>query len=127
MSQIVLVETSGNQGYLFATNKLKENVGASELTWRAGTRWVLEAAKEQGGPELKADDPGKLRESLKSSAAKDGIEVVIATSGKALLVVNERERGKAIVAAVTRRALEEGPGLDLAGPFQLSPVETCGF
>ncbi|MGH8587914.1 MAG: Cas10/Cmr2 second palm domain-containing protein [Gammaproteobacteria bacterium] len=115
MSYVVLLETSGNQAYLFATNKLKENIGASELTCRVGTQWVLEAVQDQGGPDLLADDPGELRGNLKASAKQGGIEVVVATSGKALLVVDERQTAETLVAAVTCRALKEAPGMDIAG------------
>lgn len=118
---LVLLETSGNQHYIFDTNKLRENVGASELTYRAGTQWVLEAVGQNGGPKLWDANANKLRENLcngeKNKPIEDGaaVEVLVATSGKALLLVKEREVGQAIVSAVTAKALECAPGLDISG------------
>lgn len=90
---LVLLHTSGNQRYIFATNKRRENVGASDLVTRVGTTWVDEALP-QGVP----------------------VQVLTRTSGKALLLLDsDREVAMELVFKVTRRALEEAPGLDVAG------------
>jgi len=88
---LVFLETSGNQAYLFATNKLKENVGASQLTYLAGAQWVREAAAQVGGTCIQA------------------------TSGKALVRVPSRAQGKKLIGLVTARALREAPGMRIAG------------
>lgn len=127
MAFLVLIETSGNQNYIFATNKLRENVGASELTYRVGTQWVLQAVADAGGPKgLWAEDPGQLRQNLcdatknlpLSEATK--VEVIIATSGKALLLVHQRATGQAIIQQVTKTALELAPGIDVCGVISKS-------
>lgn len=117
---IVLIETSGNQHYIFATNKLRENVGASELTFQSGTRIVLEVVKrpydyanDKDGNELRklllAEKP------IEDPANENDVEIIIATSGKAILLTKGEDKAKEIIAAVTERALIEMPGLTVQG------------
>ena len=121
---LVLIETSGNQNYIFATNKLRENVGASELTYQIGTRCVLEAIGK--GDIVKGDiDGSKLQAFLlddkqNSFVDDDGhkIEAIIATSGKALLLVDDPDKAKKIVTEVTKKALIEMPGLTVHGAIE---------
>jgi hypothetical protein len=123
---IVLIATSGNQKYIFATNKLRENVGASELTYRIGTETVLKAVAEEtrdkvrlfeehdlSGCQLRAN----LLDSEKNPELKPGgkVEVITATSGKALLFVENIEIARSIVQRVTEYAVREMPGLTVSG------------
>jgi len=119
---LILLETSGNQSYIFATNKLRENVGASELIYRAGTQWVLEAVEKAGGPSLWVEDTRKLRDNLREDSLNPPIEdnrfpveIILAASGKAVLLVKDQEIGKQIIQTVTTDALLKAPGFDLCG------------
>lgn len=125
--QLVFFETSGNQAYIYATNKLRENIGASELTYRAGTQWVLEAAGfdlRSAGLETEGSvNPNAFREWLKPGPVSGSrVEAVLATSGKALLLVPTLEMAREIVSKVTRRAAEEAPGLSITGAIVALPA-----
>ena len=120
----VLLETSSNQPFIFATNKLRENVGASQLIHESGTRLVLQVIRktELGGPDLWDEDLSQVRGALSDpdrnppiEARRQHIEVIVATSGKALLVVDDARLGQEIVQNVTMRARVELPGVDLLG------------
>ncbi|QMS86110.1 hypothetical protein HUN01_00310 (plasmid) [Nostoc edaphicum CCNP1411] len=127
---LVLIETSGNQNYIFSTNKLKENIGASELTYLAGTKWVLDAVAEinhtpqlslwtkSGSNELRKKilNP-QLNKHINDSEGVN-IEVIIATSGKALLLAKDKEYAYKLIQKVTHKALIEAPGLDICGVFE---------
>jgi hypothetical protein len=122
---VVLIETSGNQRYVFSTNKLRENVGASELTYQVGTKYVLEAVEKHSGRRLWDDDDtdgrmlrANLLDRKKNPAIEDTdakVEVVVATSGKAILLVKDQSVAEKIVGEVTRVALEKMPGLMVHG------------
>jgi len=109
---LVLIETSGNQAFIFATNKLRENVGASELTAQVGTRFVLKAVQAAGGwiPENRRDP-----KTFPAISDTNPVEVILAVSGKALLLVRDAAIGRQIVREVTLRALRDAPGLEVRG------------
>ncbi|MBE9055645.1 hypothetical protein [Sphaerospermopsis sp. LEGE 08334] len=123
---LVLIETSGNQNYIFSSNKLKENIGASELTYIAGTKWVLKAVEQvsksnpglslfKNGQQLRANI---LNEKLNPPIDTNNnieVEVIVATSGKALLLTKEKTTAQKIIQYVTHTALKEAPGLDICG------------
>ncbi|MFB2882253.1 hypothetical protein [Floridanema aerugineum] len=136
---LVLIETSGNQNYIFSTNKLKENIGASELTYRAGTSWVVEAVEQVRGASESIHEVGRwveeaiaidssisaneLRKKLldiegwnKPIEAEDSkVEIIVATSGKALLLTKDKDIAKSIIRYVTHKATRFAPGLDICG------------
>jgi len=128
---LLLIETSGNQSYLFDTNRLKENVGASQLTYLAGTRFVLEAiadsqvVQEAITPKLWSEDPKALRKNILNHSTQVDlpIQVIVATSGKAILLVPSRQVGKNIIAYVTEKSLQEAPGLDICGVVSEQTVD----
>jgi hypothetical protein len=118
---LVLIETGGNQAFIFASNKMRECVGASELIARVGTRFVLEAVQGIGGPELWSNSSDERRNFLRDKLCNsevDGsnpVEVILAVSGKTLLLTRDEIIGRRIVSSVTQRALKEAPGLDVRG------------
>jgi len=121
---LVLLETSGNQNYIFATNKLRENMGASQLTYLVGTQYVIEAAHQANGETngILPQNFAQLKNFLLNEQRGDSIvEIIIATSGKAILLVKSDdkeksgEKAKEIVGFVTEKTLREAPGLSVYG------------
>jgi hypothetical protein len=134
---LVRIETSGNQAYLFASNRLRQNVGASELVLRSCSQWVLEAVARITHRQLWADSVGERTERLRSRSLNprlgeggNQVEVVTATSGAASLLTADPSLGRQVVEEVTRRALREAPGLAVAGAVvevDLSGEDRSGF
>jgi hypothetical protein len=135
---VVLIETAGNQRTIFQTNRQRESLGASELIYQVGTGYVLDAL---GHDETVASDPTRLDAFLvdrmqnpriednadEDNADERAVEILIATSGKAILVVRDRKRGEEIVAHVTRRAVIESPGVTVSGAVVESERDTNGL
>ncbi|WP_239331863.1 hypothetical protein [Frankia sp. CiP3] len=101
---VVLIETSGNQAFIFETTKRRENVGASELINGLG-RWVDDA--------LTTEFSG-FNKNWRISNGQPA-QLLVNAAGGAKIVVRDPARGKALVSRVTTRALRAAPGLDVCG------------
>ncbi len=92
MSQqwLMLVEATGIQPYLFGSNQLAQNIGASELVRQAteDEDWVREFAVQES-------------------------EIVYARGGNAMLIFESEGAADAFARKFTRRALERARGLNL--------------
>ncbi len=109
-----LIQTWGNQRFIFDTPRSAENVGASELLRRATTTNVVVAC---GGP----PDPSPAQERawlrgqpLPGDEGPDDVQIVMAAAGKALLFTQDGNRLRRAVTEVSMKALAEAPGLSLA-------------
>jgi hypothetical protein len=84
---LVLVEASGIQEYIFGSNQLAQNIGASELVRRATEEWVEKWTTLD--------------------------QRVYVGGGNAMLLFEAEEQADAFARKLTCRALEEAPGLQL--------------
>ena len=46
MKSVLAIESSGNQAFVYRSNKLREAIGASEILSRVGTTWLDDARRK---------------------------------------------------------------------------------
>ncbi|TWT63730.1 Cas10/Cmr2 second palm domain-containing protein [Rubinisphaera italica] len=114
---LILIETSGNQRHIFETNKLAENVGASEQIFRLGTDEVLKVAREVGGLTdlMSLEDVNDLAKNPPLENSDKNCEAWYVSSGKAMLFVREFSLAREIVQAITLKAHLDYPGVVVRG------------
>ncbi len=116
----MLIETSGNQPFIFGTNKQRENIGASELTTMIRD-WANEVI-DQLVDQVVAATIGKVADQAVSTTAEPVLRVMMA-SGKVVLLVTgvdtaESERtARRLITEVTLRAARYAPSLAVDGAF----------
>ena len=115
--QLVMLETNGNQRYIFAAPRLRDSIGASAQLVRlkewtddalratgAAKRWEGNHPQPRGGPDT-AELPCR----------RFSTQWVSRASGKVIFMVDEKEDAKAVIGRVTRTALAQAPGMDVSG------------
>ena len=104
---LVMLQTNSNQAYIYSSPRLREQIGASfQITLLS--RWVDEEAKKL----LEVAEGGSLPGSFRVSSSSG--KVIVRLTG------NDEEPkalARSLIGAVTRRAFEEAPGLDVTGVF----------
>ena len=115
--RLVMLESSGNQHYIFGSNRLAEAIGASQLTLEVGTDVAMRATDAVFGTVFKSASLRELTQKLhaQSWGCADGPTVINAMSGKALIAVPDRACGRRLVRKATQIAVTEMPGLQFSG------------
>ena len=116
--QLVMLETNGNQRYIFSAPRLRDSIGASSQLVRlkewtddalratgAAKRWKRNHPQPRGGPGPAAGLPCR----------RFSTQWVSRASGKVIFMVDRKEDAKAVIGRVTRTALAQAPGMDVSG------------
>ncbi|MCX7681313.1 MAG: hypothetical protein N2508_05015, partial [Anaerolineae bacterium] len=108
---VTIIDTTGIQGYIFSSNILKHNVGASELVRCATQDWVYQELGALGTTNV--DKNGQINDQV--TIEGDGLvsELVYAGGGNTVVLFCSPEKALEFTNCLTRRALRDAPGLQL--------------
>lgn len=111
--ELLIVDTTQIQPYIFGSNRLRENIGASYLVAQATTEWALE---EMPSPN-NIDDPkaAKWWNDKQITTPKDNLlaEVIYVGGGNVVALFQGKQEAVQFTHRFSRRMLEELPGLQL--------------
>jgi hypothetical protein len=115
---VTVLDTTGIQPYIFGSNRLRENIGASHLVSQATDNWVREALnklKENIKTEVYTFDPEQHQPNAKPCIEDDGLaaELVYAGGGNTVLLFSEKQYAVEFTKILSKRILEEAPGINL--------------
>ena len=116
---VTVIDTVGIQDFIFGSNKLKQNVGASELVNYVTHEMVYQELVEIG--ETNIEKRNIYRCSLERTLSKKTIkeynlnsELVYAGGGNAVILFKNCELAEKFTKSYSRKALLKAPGLQLA-------------
>lgn len=126
---LTLLDTSGIQNYIFNSNRLQENIGASELVYRATTLWAF-AALSDAGFKHNVEVQGNIWKINDGDIEKENstlrAEVIYAGGGNILILFQNLDDAKNFTKRITTQVLKEAPGLTLVAShleFEFASVQ----
>lgn len=108
---LVIVDTAQIQLYIFGSNRLRENVGASYLVAQVTGDWAKDAVRRVA-PRNNIRPDGSLDHTTCIENSLDA-EVLYAGGGNFVVLFREAEHTRAFTRELSRRALTDAPNLQL--------------
>jgi hypothetical protein len=105
---LTIIDTTSVQSYIFGSNSLRENVGASQLVEMA-THEFLDQSLDTEGFRYN----GKPEQSTFTLADGLDVEIVLQGGGNAVLLSQSEEIAKKVVSRLSRLLLANAPGLEI--------------
>ncbi|MGC9335553.1 MAG: Cas10/Cmr2 second palm domain-containing protein [Anaerolineae bacterium] len=119
---LTVLDTPAIQSYIFESNRLRENIGASELVRRATETWPLELLKSSGRTNVAEPEATNPEDRLDTTLhIEDGdldAEVVYIGGGNTVLLFRDKEDARKLVNRLSRRLIAFAPGLQLVAAHQ---------
>ena len=116
---LTMIDTAGIQRYVFGSNRLRENLGASYLVELATKAWVFQALDELGPhnmPEVENDAHDLKRKPDPTRKMEDGklcAELLYAGGGNTLILFASKAAAQRFAQILSQRVLCDAPGLEL--------------
>jgi hypothetical protein len=119
---VTVLDTTGIQPYIFGSNRLRENIGASYLVSQATDDWAREAlhtfARQDINRKVYAfnpKEPEKHQPDAKPRIEDDELaaELVYAGGGNTVLLFSDKQYAVEFTQILSKRILEEAPGVNL--------------
>ena len=112
---VTVLDTTGIQDYVFGSNRLRENIGASYLVSQATKEWA-EKALQDLAKELNQKVHIPKRNSLQEIHIGNedvAAEIVYAGGGNTVLLFANFEYAERFTQILTKRVLQDAPGLNI--------------
>ncbi|MBI4852150.1 MAG: hypothetical protein HY819_10165 [Acidobacteria bacterium] len=115
---LVIVDTTQIQPYIFSSNRLRENIGASHLVTLATGQWAMKAV-QQVTPKNNIKDTRKnlnkdaldLSLSIENTTNSLAAEVVYTGGGNFLVIFQEIEHVREFTRILSRKVMKKAPNL----------------
>ncbi len=123
---LVAVDTAGIQSYIFGSNRLKENIGASYLVKQATEDWAFEALESTPSSHnvIRDDRAGGKFDDRKIEADGLDAEVLYAGGGNFVALFRDAQAVRDFTQTLSRKVLIDAPGLRL--DIHQEPFEWTG-
>lgn len=112
---ITVVDTTGIQDYVFSSNRLSENIGASYLVFQATNKWVEEALQnleKEFNQKVHIPSCESLHE-VHIGNKNVVAEIIYTGGGNAVLLFASFEYAQRFTQILSKRVLQDAPGLNI--------------
>ena len=108
---LLIVDTVGIQPYIFGSNRLRENIGASHLVAQATGEWALDALPKPHN--VKCAPTGEIDDSKQIEGGDLAAEVLYAAGGNVVVLFRDADGAKEFTRKLSRKAITDAPNLQL--------------
>jgi hypothetical protein len=111
---LTILDSTGIQEYIFGSNKLKENIGASHLLVQVSTEWLYQALEQVApGAHNFSVHPTTISQKPLEKDSNQKVEVIYSGGGNVVILSRNKIIAKDVVRALSRKLLENAPGLEI--------------